>query len=62
VVVLGANWVGLPSVSDDNPTQFGHQRPRGAAGATTTADSFPSVMLFAPPQAHEARGFTDARA
>jgi hypothetical protein len=47
-----ANCVGLLPVSDTNPTQFGHQRRRGAAGASTSATSLPSMLLFAP---HNAR-------
>ena len=42
-VVLGANWLGLPSVSDANPNRFGHQREKGAADAPTTSTSLPSM-------------------
>jgi hypothetical protein len=36
-IVLCANRLGLPPVSDANPMQFGRQREEGAASAPTTA-------------------------
>jgi hypothetical protein len=60
-VVLDANCMGLPSDTDDNPMQFGHQRPRGASGAPTAAHSLPSMMQFGHAQLPNAKRTTTRR-
>jgi hypothetical protein len=56
-LAVSANCLGLPSVSDGNPRQFGCTGALPLAPAPGAADRLipPSVMLFGPPPTRGAK-------